>query len=189
MCGYIHLTWYFAMSLLFQCVCGTSWIDSLRLCVLSLKFRVFGSSRSFPPIWVSIWRTSYTKPQKNTITASDFLHKFASAEPFLFFLSFFSYSTGDCRKPLIYLHYYCRQCRLWCCLEVHGNMKHLKVFIEISSKKNQWLYSLDLSKAWAIEQTALNCRETLRCSVKTLMNNAAPAKVLLLWDVGNEAYL
>lgn len=66
---YVHipLTWYFAMSLLFQCVCGTSWIDSLRLCVLSLKFRVFGSSRSFPPIWVSIWRTSCRKPHKKTI--------------------------------------------------------------------------------------------------------------------------
>lgn len=52
-------TWYLASSLLFQSVCGTSWMEILRLWVLSLKLRVFGSSNSFPPICFSICRTSW----------------------------------------------------------------------------------------------------------------------------------
>lgn len=56
--GSIKLTWYLARSLLFHNGWGTSWIESLRLWVLSLKFRVFGSSSSFPPICFSICRTS-----------------------------------------------------------------------------------------------------------------------------------
>lgn len=53
-------TWYLARSLLFHNVCGTSWMESLRLWVLSLKLRVFGSSNNFPPICFSICSTSWT---------------------------------------------------------------------------------------------------------------------------------
>ena len=56
-----QLTWYFARSLLFHSVCGTSWMESLRLWVLSLKLSVFGSSSNFPPICFSICSTSWKR--------------------------------------------------------------------------------------------------------------------------------
>lgn len=55
----MQFTWYLARSLLFHNVWGTSWMESLRLWVLSLKLRVFGSSNNFPPICFSICRTSW----------------------------------------------------------------------------------------------------------------------------------
>lgn len=58
-----QFTWYLASSLLFHNVCGTSWMESLRLWVLSLKLRVFGSSNNFPPICFSICRTSWKRKQ------------------------------------------------------------------------------------------------------------------------------
>lgn len=104
-CVCIPLTWYFAMSLLFQSVCGTSWIDSLRLCVLSLKFRVFGSSRSFPPIWVSIWRTSCTEPHEKKQNKNYFKlpHRVFLLLHLAHWAIYFSHSIRDRRKPLIYL--------------------------------------------------------------------------------------
>lgn len=59
-------TWYLARSLLFHNACGTSWMESLRLWVLSLKLRVFGSSNNFPPICFSICSTSWTHTTHDT---------------------------------------------------------------------------------------------------------------------------
>lgn len=57
---YEQHTWYLASSLLFHNVWGTSWMESRRLWVLSLKLRDFGSSNNFPPICFSICKTSWT---------------------------------------------------------------------------------------------------------------------------------